>query len=136
MVLTIRLQAGAVTSGGRTVRSRMRAGVCRGIVRLVLTAKGPEYRNREGVERDALVRRVGYTYYTQDFAELVYRELLWHDSKVVAFIPRLHLITAELGNPLAGLFPSHCKNWWPLVEDVFSSPAVLRAQHTTQNTRS
>lgn len=123
-----------MTSGDMTVHSELRDGAIHAMCRLVLTANGPEYRNREWVDRDALVRRVGYTYYTQDFAELMYRELLWHDSKVKSVLPRLHMRTAELGNPLAGLFPSHCKNWWPLVEDVFSSPAVLKVQRTTHCT--
>lgn len=32
-------------------------------------------------------------------------------------------------NPLAALLPTHCSAWWPLVEDIFSSPAcnALRA---------
>ena len=35
------------------------------------------------------------------------------------------LRASEAGNPLASAFPSHGKSWWPLVEDVFNSPAVL-----------
>lgn len=100
----------------------------------MLTASGPEYRHHADVESSGDVRHVGYTYYTVEFAQLVYREMILHDSKVKSFLPRLHMRTAELGNPLAGLFPSHCKNWWPLIEDIFASPAVSIVKSRILNT--
>ena len=40
-------------------------------------------------------------------------------------LPRLHLRGHEVGNPSVGLYPSHCKDWWPIIEDVFSSPPIV-----------
>ena len=44
------------------------------------------------------------------------------DCKVRSIWPRLHLRALESGNVLGNLYPTHTRFWWPLVEDVFSSP--------------
>lgn len=31
---------------------------------------------------------------------------------------------ARCANELGGLYPSHVKDWWPMVEDIFKSPRV------------
>ena len=51
-----------------------------------------------------------------------------HASKVKAMLPRLHLRGLEHGNALVRLYPSHCKDWWPIIEDVFASPPVRALQ--------
>ena len=33
-------------------------------------------------------------------------------------------MSKEQGNPLASLYPTHTRHWWPIVEDVFMSSAV------------
>ena len=33
-------------------------------------------------------------------------------------------ILRRLGTDMGGLLPRHSKHWWPLVEDIFTSPAV------------
>ncbi|CAJ1423131.1 unnamed protein product, partial [Effrenium voratum] len=52
------------------------------------------------------VRRCGNLYYTRAFGE----KLLMLDS-------------VNAGNMLTNLLPTHTSSWWPLVEDVFNSPA-------------
>jgi len=43
---------------------------------------------------------------------------------------RLMLDAVQAKNPLAALLPTHCNAWWPLVEDVFSSPACKNLRTT------
>ena len=50
-------------------------------MRLVLTQDGPEFRNLDLVKKDGSLRRVGNQYYTRDFANVLYREMLLHQSK-------------------------------------------------------
>ena len=42
-------------------------------------------------------------------------------AEVYGFAHALHLVVA---NQLSSLLPSHAKDWWPMIEDVFSSPQV------------
>ena len=100
-----------------------RNGVDR-FVRLVFTSAGPEYWNIDAVESGHRVRRVRNLYYTRGFAEMLYREMILHSSKVKAMLPRLHVHGLQIGNPLVYLYPTHCKDWWPIVEDVFTSPGI------------
>lgn len=39
-------------------------------------------------------------------------------------IPRLVQKAVAGGSKLAGLFPKHVKDWWPFVEDIFTSPRI------------
>ena len=39
-------------------------------------------------------------------------------------IARLQYRAAERGNKLSNLYPGLARDWWPLIEDVFSSPRV------------
>ena len=50
-------------------------------IRLVLTPEGPAYQSLEALNAAKNVRRVGHVYYTQDFASLVFREMILNDSK-------------------------------------------------------
>ena len=63
-------------------------------------------------------------YYDRSFAEVLYRELLIHHSNVKSVWPRLFVISKEKGNPLANLYPTHTRHWWPIVKDVFMSSAI------------
>ena len=51
-------------------------------VRLVFTESGPKYCHLKSVESDGALRIVGNIYYSRCFANMVYKELLLHDSKV------------------------------------------------------
>lgn len=96
---------------------------------LVLTAAGPKYCNKVALGKDVMARRVLNLYYDQGFAEILYREVLIHHSNVKSVWPRLFVISTDQGNPLANLYPTSARYWWPIVEDVFASAAVqaLRA---------
>ena len=50
-------------------------------LRLVFTGTGPEYRNIDEL-KTLVVRRVRNIYYTKDFAEQLYREIVLHHSNV------------------------------------------------------
>jgi len=95
-------------------------------IRLVFTSIGPKYMNACALGDQVCVRRVGNLYYTKEFGEILYRESMLHDSKVRAMLPRLHLRAFESNNPLAYLWPTHPRYWWPMLEDVFYSPVVTR----------
>ena len=49
-------------------------------------------------------------------------------AEVKSMLPRLMLRAFESDNMLSGLYPSHCRHWWPLIEDIFFSPAVKSVQ--------
>eukprot|EP00435_Cladocopium_sp_Y103_P008302 s3962_g2.t1 len=93
-------------------------------IRLLLTSSGPKYCNKAAIGTDIIARRVLNLYYDRGFAEVLYRELLIHHSNVKSVWPRLFVISKEQGNPLANLYPTHTRHWWPIVEDVFMSSAV------------
>ena len=93
-------------------------------IRLLLTSAGPKYCNRAALGIDIIARRVLNLYYDRGFAEMLYRELLMHHSNVKSVWPRLFIIAKEQGNPLANLYPTHTRHWWPIVEDIFMSSAI------------
>ena len=55
-------------------------------IRLVLTGQGPLYKNVDALQGDDAVpvRRARNLYYTRDFAELVYQEILLCNAKCKA----------------------------------------------------
>ena len=97
-------------------------------IRLAFAGDGPIYRSVEWVEKERNLRRVGNILYTKEFADMVYQELILHESKVKAMLPRLYLRASLAGNELGSLYPSHCRHWWPIVEDIFASPPVQEKQ--------
>ena len=50
-------------------------------MRLLLRADGPALVNASSVKAMGLARRVGKIWYTQDFAEKIFREMLLHHAK-------------------------------------------------------
>jgi hypothetical protein len=91
-------------------------------IRLVLTESGPMYKSLLEVETAPHFRRVGNMFYTHGFAELLRAEVMVHHARVRSFLPRLVMQACAHNNELTCLFPGN-KYWWPLVEDIFSSPA-------------
>ena len=91
-------------------------------IRLVLTESGPVYKSLLEVETEPHFRRVRNLLYTHGFAELLRAEVLVHHARVKSFLPRLVMQACAHNNELGCLFPSH-PHWWPIVEDIFSSPA-------------
>ena len=53
-------------------------------IRLVLTGKGPEFWNAAAVDSSSSLRRVRNLYYTVDFSDLVYMEMLLNNAKCKA----------------------------------------------------
>jgi hypothetical protein len=42
-----------------------------------------------------------------------------------SIIARMQSRAAESGNKLGNLYPTMPRDWWPLIEDIFASPAAL-----------
>ena len=80
----------------------------------------------EALSNSIAARRVRDLYYTKEFAEKLFREILLSKSQIRGTWPRFLLDASLSGNELCNLLPGHTGSWWPLVEDVFSSPEVLR----------
>ncbi|CAE7768244.1 unnamed protein product [Symbiodinium sp. CCMP2592] len=89
-------------------------------IRLVLTGHGPQYWNAETVFNPSL-RRVRNMYYTHEFAQMLFQDILTCDAKVYALHARM---TARFPGEVSSLLPRHSRHWWPLIEDVFSSGKV------------
>eukprot|EP00438_Fugacium_kawagutii_P027022 Skav232520 [mRNA] locus=scaffold1096:926666:934699:- [translate_table: standard] len=93
-------------------------------IRLLFGKEGPVYVNEAIIGHSLSARRVLNIYYSKEFAEILYREIVLHHSNVKSIWPRLHLRALEAGNPLGNLYPLHTRHWWPIVEDVFMSAEV------------
>lgn len=51
-------------------------------------------------------------------------EVLVHHVKVRAILPRLIINARAAGSEIAALLPSKVACWWPIIEDIFFSPAA------------
>ena len=56
------------------------------------------------------------------------RPLISCFPQVKSILPRLVIRASENGKELAGLCPAHCRHRWPMLEDVFGSPAVRKLE--------
>jgi len=94
-------------------------------IRLVYTSTGPAYKSINAIhDAECPHRRVRNVYYTHGFAEILKAEVLVHSARVKSFLPRLTMRALEAGNPLASLYPGKVACWWPILEDMFTSPVV------------
>ena len=91
-------------------------------IRLVLTGEGPVYRSLSSLGTTFNVRRARNLYYEQSFADLVLQEMVLCNAKCKAAKSRISAILAGRGVRLLSLLPTATAHWWPLIEDVFSSP--------------
>ena len=62
--------------------------------------------------------------HSRDMSSRIYPVL----REVLSVINRLSNHAASSGNLLANLLPGRPRDWWPIIEDVFSSPAVSSSQ--------
>ncbi|CAE7205271.1 unnamed protein product [Symbiodinium sp. CCMP2592] len=103
-------------------------------IRLVFTQDGPEYWNLEATISAGL-RRSRNLYYNLGFAQKIFQKTILNNAKEqdtlhalnlcpLQFFPTMTAMKAEISNRACSLFPSHSKDWWPLIEDIFSSPHV------------
>jgi hypothetical protein len=72
---------------------------------LLLDSDGPRYVNEASIGVSIMARRVGHTYYTRTFAEILLRESIIHHGRVKTFLPRLMMRGIEAGNEIIHLFP-------------------------------
>ncbi len=97
-------------------------------IRLVLTERGPQNWHVCKLSSATLCRRVGNVHYARGFAEIVCKEMLLSSARVKPMLPRTLLRTSEAGSSLSNLHSTNGRDWWPLVEDIFTAPEVAE-QH-------
>lgn len=97
-------------------------------IRLLLTDKGPVFVNLRTVDESNTYRRVGNTYYTREFAEIIKSEALVNKARARTILPRLAMRFMEAGSTLASLVPSWQETIWCILEDVFMSPVATLLQ--------
>ncbi len=76
------------------------------------------------MQESSLYRRVRNIYYERGFAEVLRAEILLNNARMKAVLPRLALRAREAGNRLSCLYPTKVNCWWPIVEDIFTSPPL------------
>ncbi|CAK0844681.1 unnamed protein product [Prorocentrum cordatum] len=94
-----------------------------GIV-LVLDEDGPSYQNKAAVGQNLACRRVGHTYYTRGFADILLQESLRHHGRVRPATLRTCARVVEQGSELSSMLPTRVDHWLKLMEDVFNSAHV------------
>lgn len=100
---------------------------------MCLEGDGPHYRALEAIAIDPSYRRARNLYYSLDFANALRADILMHGTKVKGLLPHMQRRCAERGNHLASLLPTDVRHWWPIVEDIFYSPAVLEFETRLMN---
>ncbi|CAK0832929.1 unnamed protein product [Prorocentrum cordatum] len=91
---------------------------------LVLDDDGPSYQNKAAVGRSLAHRRVGCTYYTRGFADVLMQESLRHHGRVRPAMLRACARVVEPGSELSSMLPTRVDHWLKLMEDVFNSARV------------
>ena len=90
----------------------------------VFEENGPVYRNEATVIASKLHRRVGYTYYNKQFAELMMQEVLMHSGRIKPACNRLCFTFCQRGSVLASLMLTNGRDWIKLIEDITYSTFV------------
>ena len=93
---------------------------------LVLDDDGPSYQKKAAVGQNLACRRVGYTYYTRGFADILLQESLRHHGRVRPAMLRTCARIVKKGSELSSMLPTHVDHWLKLMEDVFNSAHVER----------
>lgn len=104
--------------------SGARGNIDRQVV-LLLDDSGPRYINASSAI-DMPVRRVGNTYLTREFADLVLQEALVHHGRIRTMVPALCRRLSDRGGWQLSLLPLNVVQWLGLVEDVLRSPTVQK----------
>jgi hypothetical protein len=81
------------------------------------------YKSLLEIETAPHFRRVRNIFYTHGFGEMLKAEVMVHHARVKSFLPRLVMHACAHNNELGCLYPTQPQYWWPIVEDIFSSPA-------------
>ncbi|CAK0831613.1 unnamed protein product [Prorocentrum cordatum] len=93
---------------------------------LVLDDDGPSHQNKAAVGQNLACRRVGYTYYTRGFADILLQESLRHHGRVRPTMLRTCARVVEQGSELSSMLPTRVDHWLKLMEDAFNSAHVER----------
>ena len=91
---------------------------------LVLDEDGPSYQNKAAVGQNLACRRVGYTYYTRGFADILLQESLRHHGRARPAMLRTCNRIMEQGSELGSMLPVDVAHWLKLMEDAFNSAHV------------
>ena len=103
-------------------------------LRLVLTERGPEYHNAKTIATTTAVRRVGNTYYTLGFANMLFREVMMCKGRLKEALQRLRLQLGLAGCKVVNALPSNADLTWHLIQDVISTEPIqaMRTQMLAQ----
>ena len=95
---------------------------------LVLTGTGPQYQAKAHVQRHALYRRVGNTYYDRSFFEVFFDLALVNHGRMKTVRNALISRFVATGCSVTHMLPLKSDFWMMLLEDVIRSPFVQTAQ--------
>ncbi|CAK0846382.1 unnamed protein product [Prorocentrum cordatum] len=102
--------------------------------RLLLDDAGPTFINAAAVRPwpsegpTTLARRVGGTYYSHAFAEILFKEFMLNYGHVRPTRARIVVRCAEAGSQLTHLLPQKVPQWLELLEDLLIAPFVRAAR--------
>ena len=99
----------------------------KGIV-LVQDINGPFFANRDTVIKDGLTRHVGRVFFTKEFAEFVFREMLYSLPVPMKIYDRFVKHISELPCVTTGLVTRFFWTWNRIFEDIWRSPLATRLQ--------
>ena len=102
------------------------------LIRLLLTERGPVYVHRDAIGSAVVARRVGYIFYTMEFAQALWREAVLCKCKFREILDRFRVRAADALNPLVHILPNKSR-WHGLVEDVWDSPPVREWKRSAES---
>ncbi|CAK0792945.1 unnamed protein product, partial [Prorocentrum cordatum] len=103
-------------------------------IRLLLDGAGPIFINAAAIMSEppegptTLARRVGDTYYSHAFAEIIFKEFMLNHGRARPTRARIVARCAEAGSQLTHLLPQEVTKWLELLEDLLSAPFVRAAR--------
>ena len=63
-------------------------------------------------------------YYSREFAHLLFRESMLERAIFRSLRPRMQALARDRDCEVTGLLPARADAWWPMLEDIWHSPAV------------
>lgn len=94
----------------------------RGVLKKVVTGKGPVFHNKVDIGTHVLVRRVSaHTYADKALYEMVFRECVLCKGSMKKVINRIQSHMVVQGSELVSLLPTRLDWWYKVLEDVLTS---------------
>jgi hypothetical protein len=87
-------------------------------------SRGPQYANARAISNAGQFRRVGYTYYTNAFADALIQEALVNHGRIRTLVTKLARSMIGHGSSTTTMLPTDVAHWLKLLEDVVNSPAI------------